>query len=249
MKRKLLSTMMLCAIIFSANAQTDSFTRYSVGINAGTFGGGIWGATNIADNFVLRVGFSHFGLTFPTDLEESFAAYNRQTLQQLPNEVDVNFGRPRWRMPHGKVIAGWYPNPNGIFSLQLGTYIGAFDFVVSGQVDHPTPEDIFFEFVNVRLEPRADGTFDGRLRMGNIIKPYFGIGLGRIIPNSNIGFQFDLGVAYQGRLRFISDQATIGNVNEEIHSEHIPEGLEIISTIADIFRFWPVMNFSLSYRF
>jgi len=111
------------------------------------------------------------------------------------------------------------------------------------------PEDIFFEFVNVRLEPRADGTFDGRLRMGNIIKPYFGIGLGRIIPNSNIGFQFDLGVAYQGRLRFISDQATIGNVNEEIHSEHIPEGLEIISTIADIFRFWPVMNFSLSYRF
>ena len=248
MKRKLLSVLFVCAIVFSANAQTDSFTRYSVGINAGTFGGGIWGATNIADNFVLRVGFNHFGLTFPTELITEMAPNDRQTHQQL-NYVDVSFGTPRWRMPHGKIIGGWYPNPNGIFSLQLGTYIGAFDFVVSGQVDHPNPDQIYFEFVGGRLEPRADGTFDGRLRLGNIIKPYFGIGLGRIIPNRNIGFQFDLGVAYQGRLRFISDQATIGDVNQEIHSDYLPEGLEVMSAIADIFRFWPVMSFSLSYRF
>ena len=225
------------------------FTRYSVGLNLGTYGGGLWVATNLSNHFALRAGFNYLGFTFPTELETSMAAYNRNTGVQLPNEVDVNFGRPEWRMPHGSLKIGWTPVANGIFSLQIGAYVGNFDFVVDGQVDHSQPGTLSFAMAGARLDPRDDGTFDGRLRMGNLVKPYFGIGIGRTIPRSRVGFKFDLGVAYQGPLRFISDQATLSNVNDDIHSEHIPDGLELMKTIADLARFWPVMNFSLTYRF
>ena len=225
------------------------FTRYSIGLNAGTYGGGLWVGTNLGNHFALRAGFTYLGVEFRTDLEASMAAYFRNNPgQQLPNEVNVNFINPQWEMSHGSLKIGWTPARNGIFSLQAGAYVGHFDFIVAGRANHPNPENIYFRFADKELRPQENGTFHGRLRMGNLVKPYFGIGLGRTIPRSRVGFKFDLGATYQGPMRFISEQATIPDIGQEIHSDYIPDGLELIGTIAEWARFWPVMNFSLTVR-
>lgn len=269
MKYILLLIFFACAVIFCANAQTATraehrveeparrsevhidtrpFSRYSVGIDAGTYGAGIWGATNLSRNVILRIGFNYFEWNFTTDLETTMAAYHRGTTTQA-DEFTVNFGAPRWQMPHGRVMLDWFPIASDFFSITLGAYIGAFDFLVDGQVqNYNAATPLSFNVANATLNPREDGTFNGALRMGNLVKPYVGIGLGRLVPHRRVGFRFDLGVTYQGPLQFISDQATIGNIGEEIHSNYIPEGLEIMSTIAEWARFWPVMNFSLSVR-
>jgi len=253
MKYKLLSTVFACAFAFYTNAQSQSFTEFSIGIDGGTYGFGAWGATNLSENFVLKVGFNYFGFGLP----ESNAKMDGhvQTTGERVRDMDVSFGRPLLRAPHGKLMVEWHPVADGIFSLAFGTYLGIFDFVADGLVaDYQNAVvqhggDIAFSTMGVNLQPRADGSFDGRLRMGNAVKPYFGIGLGRSIPKNRIGFKFDLGIAYQGRLKFISDQATIADIGDAIDAQEIPDGLGIMTTIANYARFWPVLNFSLSYKF
>jgi hypothetical protein len=245
MKKLFLSAILLCAGMLCANAQ--SFTRFSAGIDGGTYGGGVWGATNLTDNFILRAGFNYFKLDSSSELTTQLDAFKRGTEDPVTN-VPISFGYPKLRMPHGKLIVDWYPKPNGIFSLSAGTYIGAFDFIVDGQVENYTDPLTFHEF-GVILNPREDGSFDGKLRMGNAVKPYFGIGLGRSIPKNNVGFRFDLGVAYQGNLKFISDQANVDNVREQMKGPEVPEDMGVINIVSQLAKFWPVMNFSLSYRF
>jgi len=252
MRRKLLSTIFVCAFVFCANAQ--SFTKYSVGIDGGTYGYGIWGATNLHKNFVLKAGFNYFGLNTSLNAEIPIDGYVIGTDQKVKG-MNAIFGQPRIQMPHGKVIAEWYPAADGIFSLAFGTYIGVFDVIADGLVENYQNAvtehggDIEFRMLGAHLRPRADGSFDGRIRIGeNFVKPYVGIGLGRSIPKNHIGFKFDLGLTYQGNVKFISEQANIDDVRDSVGSQDYAD-LGIINTFLYLAKFWPVLNFSLSYKF
>ena len=249
MKRKLLSTILVCAIVFGANAQ--SFTRYSAGINAGTYGAGVWGATNLSDNFVLSAGFSHFGLGLSREWSETFEGFAIDDPNANVPDLGVTIGNPRLRLPHGNLKIGWYPLANGIFSLRLGAYVGVFDLGFSGSIDGYSAlreqfGDIGFEMEGASLIPRADGTFDGSFRFGNVVKPYFGFGIGRTIPRNRVGFRFNLGVLYQGDIRLVSDQINLdlANITNEVNGD-----VDFLDDISGLLRFWPMMNFSLTYRF
>jgi hypothetical protein len=256
MKNKLFSVIFACTFVFCVNAQ-QAFTNYAVGIDGGTYGFGVWGATNLSPNFVLKAGFNYFGFKVSESLNiEDMDGYVQGTDDKVYG-LEVSFGQPRLRIPHGKLIAEWYPNTDGAFSLAFGTYIGVFDIIGYGQVkdyeqrtiDEGGPIVFRTKGLEQELIPRADGSFDGRIRVGNVIKPYVGIGFGRSIPKNNIGFKFDLGVTYQGNMRFISEQGNIDDLRAALNSDDVPVDLKGMNTILDIARFWPVLNFSLSYKF
>lgn len=244
--------MFVCAVIFSANAQFSSnaqpFSRFGAGVNAGTYGAGVWGATNLTDNFMLRVGFSHFGLNLSQEWNETFDGFAIDAPNANVPELGVTIGSPTLRMPHGKLIVDYFPWSNGIFSISFGTYIGAFDLGFSGSIDgyaalYSEHGSIALPIEGVNLVPRPDGTFDGTFRFGNIVKPYLGIGIGRTIPNNRVGFRFDLGVAYQGNIRLISDQANVDLTNLP---SGIDDAVDFLDTVQRFTRFWPMMNFSLT---
>lgn len=256
MKYKLLSTVFVFVFAFASytNAQSQAFTKFSIGVDGGTYGFGIWGATNLTERHTLKVGFNYLGFNLPHVIDTRMDGTVSTTGEKVSN-MNVSFGRPRLQMPHAKLMLEWHPVPTEMFSLVIGAYIGNFDFVADGLVaDYQNAVvqhegDIFFTTMGVDLQPRADGSFDGILRMGNAIKPYLGIGFGHSIPRSNIGFRFDAGLAYQGNLRLISDQATVAVITDSIHDDEVPNDLGLMTTIAHWGRFWPVLNFSLSYRF
>ena len=252
MKSKLLSVIFACTFVLCANAQ--SFSRHSIGIDGGTYGFGVWGATNLSNNFVLRAGFSYFGLNTSVELTTLMDGYVVGTNEQV-RDVNTIFGQPKIRVPHGRLIVEWYPVADGIFSFAFGTYIGTFDIVANGLVENyenlvaQHGGDIIFETMRQQLHPRSDGSFDGRIRLGNAVKPYVGIGIGRSIPKSGLGFKLDLGIAYQGNVRFISEQASVDDVRDAVSSQDVPADLGMITTLTNLARFWPVLNLSLSYRF
>ena len=257
MRTKLFSAIFACMFMFCVNAQQQPFTNYAVGIDAGTYGFGVWGATNLSPNFVLKAGFNYFGFKVSESIEiEKMDGYVRETDEKV-YDLKVSFGQPKLRMPHGKLIAEWYPEADGAFSLAFGTYIGVFDFIAHGQVkdyeqlvaEHGGQIAFRTKGLEQELVPRTDGSFDGRIRVGNVIKPYLGIGFGRSIPKNNIGFKLDLGVTYQGNMRFISEQGNIDDLRAALNSQDVPADLGRMNIILDIARFWPVLNFSLSYRF
>ena len=66
-------------------------------------------------------------------------------------------------------------------------------------------------YEDIVITPNDDGSFDGKLVMGNTIKPYLGIGIGRTIPKNRVGVRFELGMVYQGKYSLSSP-----NINETV---------------------------------
>ena len=255
MKKRLFSAVFACMFVFCVSAQRP-FSQFSVGVDGGLpLGAGIRGAANITESLSLVAGFSYLGW----DLGVDFRAYDVSGFVggDPNNEIsaDINVRDPRLRIPHGRVLADWAPG-GGIFSLVGGLYFGVFDLRVNAEIDNWSTltathgNDIMFDYFGSYLRPRTDGTIDGALRLGNAVKPYLGIGLGRVIPNNRVGFRFDIGVMYQGSPRFVSDQASVGDrgMRYFIDSEYFPEDWMFVRDFYGLIQFLPVINFSLNIR-
>jgi len=99
-----------------------------------------------------------------------------------------------------------------------------------------------FEFEDIIISPEPDGTFGARLKLGNTVKPYLGIGIGRTIPKSRVSCRLDLGVVYQGKYKIESDNVSkegIELANEKAADFDFPD---------EILKWWPKLSFSLIYR-
>ncbi|MDD2513661.1 MAG: hypothetical protein PHS71_10495 [Proteiniphilum sp.] len=96
-----------------------------------------------------------------------------------------------------------------------------------------------------QVNPTVEGEItDASLHMGNSLKPYFGVGLGRTIPRNRVGFKFELGVVYQGPYELVSDiinEAGRNWVNRMAEEMELPVSQETLN-------WWPMLNLSLTYR-
>jgi hypothetical protein len=236
--------------VMNVHAQS-AFENWAIGIEAGTYGPGITLATSLSSHFKLKAGLDYFGYTYKADFDFDTDGY----LGSNPNINDIslsgNLSDPQLKFANVKAIIDYYPMRNGIFSISAGLYAGNSTISISAKVDdyqrliQQYGGPVFFEFEDITLKPNADGSFDGKLKFGNVIKPYFGLGLGRTIANSRIGFKFDLGVIYQGDYKFESDQVLL---SDKLFSKS--SNLADDSGVpAGLLNLWPVINFSLSYRF
>jgi len=112
------------------------------------------------------------------------------------------------------------------------------------EISETLGEELELRYEDIVITPNDDGSFDGKLDMGNSIKPYFGIGLGRTIPRNRIGFTFELGLVYQGKYTLSSpnlNKAGYNWVNEMSDELDIPVSEGTLN-------WWPMINLSLTYR-
>ena len=254
----ILSCVFCCSVTPHANAQADKgfMQDLAVGVETGLFGHGVTLAAPLSPQFKLRVGYNTLPYKYGSSIDIATEGFLLSDISSSPiNDIakyillNGNLSNIELKMNHFKAIVDFYPFQDGIFSLSAGFYAGktavAFDGMIDGYAalvnqygDNPV-----FEAGTVILQPGSNGSFSGEIRLGNTFKPYFGIGLGRTIANSRIGFKFDLGVVYQGKIKVKSPNALPSdyNVNEGLKAFDFP--------VADsILELWPVLNFSLSYR-
>ena len=80
--------------------------------------------------------------------------------------------------------------------------------------------------------------------MGNSLKPYIGLALGRTIPHNRVGFKFELGMVYQGKYQLESD-----NLNEEGRDwvNRMADELEL-PVSQETLNWWPMLNLSVTVR-
>ena len=217
----------------SANAQDKLFESWSAGINAGLYGAGVQGATSINPYLKARVGFDYLGLSYNSSVD--FSADAIGTGANLDGEIS-DFSM---KFPNAKVMIDFYPAPKGIFSITAGLYFGSNKITAKGMVNNYAGEEFGFE--DIVIKPNADGSFGAKLKLGNAVKPYLGIGLGRTIPRKSIGFRFELGIVYQGEMKFESDNVSNTALN-------LATNVEEIDISKTLLKLWPMMNFSLTYR-
>jgi hypothetical protein len=233
-------------MVFTVKAQHEPFESWSAGINAGLYGGGIQGATSLSPNFTLRAGFDFFTYSkedvaeFDVDVE--YGGYEATATAELTN-VKVTF-------PNFKAMIDYYPMQNTIFCLTGGLYFGNNRATTNGlirnyrELSDQLGENPDLRYEDIVITPNDDGTFFGKLGMGNTVKPYLGIGLGRTIPRNRVGFKFELGMVYQGKYSLSSPNMNeAGNnwVNELINEMDLPISEKALN-------WWPMLNLSLAYR-
>jgi len=211
-------------------------------------GVGLEAATPINDYFKLRAGIDYMGFkssTFDISLDD-------------PNDVLYTaFGEvPDYKMKgelsfiNGHALVDFHPVKKGIFHLTAGFFIGKNQLKAKGFLAgedgnpvqlRPGLEWPSIEFDGHKLE-LTDANLDATLQLGKVIKPYFGFGLGRAISKSRVSFKFEMGVIYQG------DYSIKQNGKKVDIVKTATENFEDIDTYTRLLKWWPMLNFQLTYR-
>lgn len=226
------------------------FSHLSVGIRASTVGGGIEVATPLNDRFVLRGGLSYFNLkTGQTtiDLEDTDDHVFEQAFGYTPDykmKGDLKF-------VNGHVLVDLYPT-KGVFHVTAGVFLGTNKISAKGFLANPnTGEEAHLkngvsEWPNIDFDGHQltmkDANLNADLQLGKAIKPYLGIGIGRAIANKRVAFKFELGAIYQGKYSLKQNGKEVQVVNNG------NENFEDIDTYTQWLKWWPMLNFQLTYK-
>jgi len=226
------------------------FSHWAVGINVGLYGYGLEVNTHLIPNIKLRLGFNYFGYTF-SRLKFDYEFDEKANGYFIEREGTAEL-TPKIGFVNGKVLFDILPFETGKFAFTTGVYIGKNGLTVNGitydrNSGRPIDTPIYFDD-GIVIYPDSKGNVDATLRMGNIVKPYFGLTFGRAIPRRSVGFKFEMGVIYQGNLKLESNStgnsAAVDRANDELNS-----GMnELPNTIQNLLKLWPMMQFQLTYK-
>ena len=75
----------------------------------------------------------------------------------------------------------------------------------------------------------------------NAVRPYLGLGYGRLVPNKRVGFRFELGVQIHGKIKVYQDDAEVP-VGDHLDSD------DDLSKIVKDLTVYPVLKFTLTGR-
>ena len=144
------------------------------------------------------------------------------TSSGVPETVDME---EKLRRIEGKLLLDFYPEANGCFYVSLGVYVGGGkQRKVQGEVEPAyaravevanayLPADDQLEYFmyddqhayyTYKVGIPSSGKLDYNRRILPV-KPYVGIGFGRMLPKRKLGCHFDFGMLYRGRWKVDSD--------------------------------------------
>ena len=224
MKKKyllLVATMLLCSTTYAQTpSEGGAFENFGASLKAGVMNGvGVDFSTALHPNIKARVGFNYLG-------------YDAANVIDVSGDEELKQGKLSFA--NANLLFDYYPMLNGVFHITAGAYIGTNNVVIEGKGFDP------FSLNDYVVIPDANGYFKSTVKFGGAVKPYLGIGLGRTIPNKSVGFKFELGVVYQGKLNVESDY-----LNSSMTPNDVDDVIEIPLLES---KFWPSATLSLVFR-
>jgi hypothetical protein len=196
MRKVLISLVITVVSIFSVRAQCDCgpLERIGISLNAGTLGVGLEASTSLSSNLAVRVGVDGFVFPYNYDYKGS------QTVEVGVEEVKKTTPytvklKAEAKLLNGHAFVDFFPFPSAFpFHVTAGVFAGAPKIItVSG-----TPgEGEKIEIGDITIDPGEGGKVKAALKV-NTVKPYLGLGFGRSVPRSRVGFKCELGAIYQG---------------------------------------------------
>jgi hypothetical protein len=246
---------MWLSTVFTTFSQKDfkAFENLGIGIKASpTLGYGLEAATGLNNNIILRLGVNmtkginfgkyNVGLGFDEDYIIECFGYEPEFR-----------AKPLLNFMHGNLLLDIHPG--GVFCFTIGAFAGITKFGVDGYlVDSHNRKaellpgqswpslDIGDQTINM-----PDGRASADFRLGNSIKPYAGIGVGRAVAkNKRLAFKFEMGVLYQGNSYSLKQNGRLIDLSASKEEELLD--LHELLTESWYVRFWPQISFQLSYR-
>jgi hypothetical protein len=223
MKNKILA--LVVAGLFPVMANASNFAAYG---SAGTNGLGLGAGTTINENFCARLGFNTFKIN--ADQQDANGSYG----------VDL-------KLMTVSGLADYYPWA-GKFRATAGAVYNGNKATITAQ---PTGGGSYV--FNGQTYSSADvGSFAGEMTF-NSVAPYLGIGWGNpAAQDKQWGMTMDIGVLFQGAPN-VSNTVTCGvgvpaPTCTQMQSD-VAAGAAKLETDLKDFKYMPVVNVGISYRF
>lgn len=262
MKKKILMMAILCLVFTTSGFAQFKRTAFNhVGLNAGVGTEGISiGVAAPISNFVeLEAGVD----ILPKILKKSdqmnmtvdaSIIVQGQTVKIPDSKVDVDADFSRTAL-HAK--ANIYPfGGNSKFFVAAGfAYGGAKLAKLSGHSDdlahfiqkYPEYEKDILKHVGVELSDYnisfdKNGDIKADLR-SNSFRPYLGLGFGRVVPKNRLGFRWEIGCQYMGKLKIYQNGSEV-DVRKALNDSMGEDGGDI-ADIVDKIQFYPVLKLQI----
>ena len=265
MKKLMMVAVILLTSVGSVMAQKEykrGFLNH-VGINvgAGTEGISVGLAAPVTSFFELEAGVNvmpSFKLSGDLDVEVNTSSLPQVPNVQYPHEATIHaegsFDRTTFN-----VKANLYPFGGGTkFFIAAGLSIGGEKIAeVSGSCDElrdfsqklPTPElkDQFRQAVSANLAGynlQFDENYNvqGDIRCKKV-RPYLGLGFGRLVPKNRLGMRLELGCQFMDKLKVYQNDTEI-DINKALEDA----GDDDLSKFVKDLKIYPVVKFSFTGR-
>lgn len=262
MMKKILMMAILCLVFTTSGfAQFKRSAFNHVGLNAGVGTEGISiGVAAPISNFVeLEAGVDILPKMLKISDKMNLTAdatinVQGQTVRIPDSEVDVDADFSRTAF-HAK--ANIYPfGGNSKFFVAAGFAFGGAKIAkLSGHSEdlarfinkYPEYEDEILKHVgadlsdyNIKFDKNGDINADLRC---NSFRPYLGLGFGRVVPKNRLGFRWEIGCQYMGKLKIYQNGSEV-DVRKALNDSMGEDGGDI-ADIVDKIQFYPVLKLQI----
>jgi hypothetical protein len=203
------------------NAYAGSLSDVSVGLQVGTLGAGVVAAVPLTKDVAARIGVNGYNYNYNTT--SNGVAYDGHL-----------------KLQSAEFFADWHPW-GGSFRLTGGVLYNNNKFDLTG-----TPSGGSYTFNGTVYTASQVGSVNANVDF-NKVAPYIGFGWGDNSQTAGLHFTSDIGVAYQGSPK-ATITATGAASNAQLASDVQASQAKLQSDLNN-FRFYPVIEMGLVYRF
>ena len=265
MKKLMIVAVILLTSVGSVMAQNEYkrglFNHVGLNVGAGTEGISVGLAAPVTSFLEVEAGVNvmpSFKLSGDLDVDYDYSSLPQVPNVQYPTEATIHaegsFDRTTFN-----VKANLYPFGGGTkFFIAAGLSIGGEKIAeVNGSCDKlreisqklPTQElkDQLRQAVTAnlggyKLELDENYNVQGDIRCKKV-RPYLGLGFGRLVPKNRIGCRFELGCQFMGKLKVYQNDTEI-DINKALEDA----GEDDLSKFVKDLKVYPVLKFSLTGR-
>ena len=257
MKRLFIACLVMLMGATASSAQDDLergiFNHLGLNVAAGTEGIGIGVATPITN--YLELGFDvNIMPGFKAKGDVNVNYYTGSIPVPLPSSEKVKISGDLKRTMMDVKLSVYPFGGNSTFfvaggfsfgSEKLATLNGHSDAVQEACRTYPQYKDLILNSIsaeldkyNVKFDENGDVNGDVRVKK---VRPYVGLGFGRLIPKNRVGFRFELGCQFMGKMKVYQNDTEV-KINE------MTRGDDDLSKIIDKLTVYPVLKFTLTGR-
>jgi hypothetical protein len=195
----------------------------------------------------LRVGTTGYG----ADLDLGFTplvgvrlGYSGFNYHRTIDNTNVSYDGTL-KISDASAVLDWYPFAGG-FHLSAGGVAGGLTLDLIGQ-----PSSGTYTFNHDTYTSAQVGSAVGRIKFGNSLSPYVGLGWGNPTGGGHLHFLFDVGAIYGGTpdvsLAVQCGSAATAQVCSQLQADVLAEKQQLQSNVT-VAKWYPVVNLGLAWR-
>lgn len=217
------------------------FNHLGANLNVGTEGIGFGIAAPCTDYLEFSLGINFVpGIKIDGDV----SIYFDNVINPIDNKVNIKGNMSRTMIDFK---ANVYPfGDRSSFFVAAGfSFGGKKIFELTGHNDYIAEHPELRQYIHAnlndyRLEFDDNGDIKGDVRVKSF-RPYLGLGFGRLVPKNRVGFRFELGCQFMGKMKAYQN-------DNELATDAVKKSDDDLSKILDKLTVYPVLKFTLTGR-